>query len=225
MHIELKLVLTLVLSLSLFYVLQKLHFTSLKNRTINLLDAGFIRARLDLALRIFAFSLCLALPPLLLFSDVFSLLFPLGICITFCVVASVLISPELTLYPGAKLIITKALFSNTVYLHLAQPYQDFDRQTYQELLQLVSRLPAYRVRQIMLSSPMFYDSSGKLRSFTLLETLLTRKGATLSSSKAKMWNCLLGKLSLLTNKDLNKKEKSKKINLIKWHILYIRLAG
>ena len=223
MHIELKLLLTLVLSLSLFYVLQKLHFTSLKNRTINLLDAGFIRARLDLALRLFAFSLCLALPPLLLFSDVFSVLFPLGICITFCVVASVLISPELTLYPGAKLIITKALFSKTVHLHLAQSYQDFDRQTYQELLQLVSRLPAYRVRQIMLSSPMFYDSSGKLRSFVLLETLLTRKGATLTHAKGRFWQTILGTLSLVMCADTRKKTKRDNIKLTHWHTLYITL--
>ncbi|WHF58033.1 hypothetical protein OCF84_22080 (plasmid) [Shewanella xiamenensis] len=220
-----KLILILALIVFLLWFLQKLPQTKLKERPINLLANGFSHARLDLAARFLAHSICITAPltllsflPLISTAEVISYTVAL---VTF----ALLTPPELVINDNSELITTKKLFSKGADIHLRNPYQHFTMRTYKELLFLVETLPNYGVRNIKLTSPMFYHPNGTLRDFSTLEKLLAKKNAILSSYEAKPWQNLLGKISMMIDSAKDKKEKLRNINLNKWHVLTIKMEG
>ncbi|MCS6116867.1 hypothetical protein [Shewanella baltica] len=220
-----KLILILVLIVFLLWFLQKLPQTKLKERPINLLANGFTRARLDLAARFLAHSICITAPLALLS---FLPLIPSAELISYTVAfvtLALLIPPELVINDNSELVITKKLFSKGADIHLRNPYQSFTMRTYKELLFLVEKLPNYGVRHINLSSPMFYHPDGTLRDFSTLEKLLTKKNARLTTHESKPWQNLLGNISMMIDSAKDKNEKLRNINLNKWHVLSIKMEG
>jgi hypothetical protein len=217
-----KLILILALIVFLLWFLQKLPQTKLKERPINLLANGFTHARLDLAARFLAHSICITAP--LVFINLLPIAEMFSYTVAFVTLA-LLIPPELVIDDNSELITTKKLFSNGADIHLRNPYQHFTMRTYKELLFLVETLPNYGVRNIKLTSPMFYHPDGTLRDFSTLEKLLAKKNAILSSYEAKPWQNLLGKISMMIDSAKDKKEKLRNINLNKWHVLTIKMEG
>lgn len=217
-----KLILTLVLIVFLLWFLQKLPQTKLKERPINLLANGFTRARLDLAARFLTHSISITAPlasiNLLPIAEMFSY------TLAFATLA-LLIPPELVIDDNSELVTTKKIFSKGAEIHLRNPYQTFTMRTYKELLFLVEKLPNYGVRNINLSSPMFYHPDGTLRDFSTLEKLLAKKNAKLITHESKPWQNILGKISMIIDSAKDKKEKLRNINLNKWHILKIKMEG
>lgn len=217
-----KLILILVLIVFLLWFLQKLPQTKLKERPINLLANGFTQARLDLAARFLAHSICITAP--LIFINLLPIAEMFSYTVAFVTLA-LLIPPELVINDNSELITTKKLFNKGADIHLSNPYQHFTMRTYKELLFLVETLPNYGVRNIKLTSPMFYHPDGTLRDFSTLEKLLAKKNAILSSYEAKPWQNLLGKISMMIDSAKDKKEKLRNINLNKWHVLTIKMEG
>lgn len=217
-----KLILILALIVFLLWFLQKLPQTKLKERPINLLVNGFIKAKIDLAIRVFAHSFSISFP--LMVFGYLPVLHTFLYNSTFIVLA-LLINPDVRIKENSDLIISKCLIKKVATLHLRNPYQNFTMRTYKELLFLVESLPSYGVRCIKLSSPMFYHPDGTLRDFSTLEKLLAKKNATLSSYEAKPWKNLLGKISMMIDSAKDKKEKLRNINLNKWHVLTIKMEG
>ncbi|BDQ68660.1 hypothetical protein [Shewanella xiamenensis] len=217
-----KLILILALIVFLLWFLQKLPQTKLKERPINLLANGFTHARLDLAARFLAHSICITAP--LVFINLLPIAEMFSYTVAFVTLA-LLIPPELVIDDNSELITTKKLFSNGADIHLHNPYQHFTMRTYKELLFLVETLPNYGVRNIKLTSPMFYHPDGTLRDFSTLEKLLAKKNSILSSYEAKPWQNLLGKISMMIDSAKDKKEKLRNINLNKWHVLTIKMEG
>lgn len=190
----------------------------LLKRPANLLTSGFIKAKIDLAIRVFAHSFSVSFP-LMLF-DILSLSESIIYNSVFILLA-LLIKPDVRIKENADLMMTKGIIGNVVSIHLVKPYQNFTKKTYSELLKIVETLPYHGIKTIYLSSPMFYLSDGTLRDFSLLERLLIKKGATISSYEANKYSFLLQKLNLLI---INNREKLKKIKLNKWHIIKISLG-
>jgi hypothetical protein len=217
-----KLILILVLIVFLLWFLQKLPQTKITEPPVNLLVNGFIKAKIDLAIRVFAHSFSVSFP--LMVFGYLPVLHTFLYSSTFIVLA-LLINPDVRIKENSDLMISKCLIKKVATLHLRNPYQDFTMRTYKELLFLVESLPNYGVRQIKLSSPMFYHPDGTLRDFSTLEKLLTKKNAILSSYEAKPWQNLLGKISMMIDSAKDKKEKLRNINLNKWHVLTIKMEG
>lgn len=217
-----KLILILALIVFLLLFLQKLPQTTLTERPINLLANGFTQARLDLAARFLAHSICITAP--LIFINLLPIAEMFSYTVAFVTLA-LLIPPELVIDDNSELATTKKLFSKGADIHLRNPYQHFTMRTYKELLFLVETLPNYGVRNIKLTSPMFYHPDGTLRDFSTLEKLLAKKNAILSSYEAKPWQNLLGKISMMIDSAKDKKEKLRNINLNKWHVLTIKMEG
>lgn len=218
-----QLTLTTLLSLSLFVLFQWLQDTRIIHKKPVDLKRGFIIARLDVALRLMAANLSLLTPFYFLMIEYVTLLDLIVPLVIFPVIISLIVNPELAIDSSANLVITKPLVGKGVTLHLRQPYQDFDRQTYKELLHLVEELPKYQVKVIKLSSPMFYDKRGKIRSFDTLEKGLNKRNAFFVHSSAGRFSCLVGKISMLLSSDKRKKEKIHNISLSKWHEIKIIL--
>lgn len=216
------LILALVLIAILLLILQKNPRTKLTDRPINLLVNGFIYARLDLATRFLAHSICVTAPLVLISLLTTAEMFSYAVAF---MAFAILIPPELAIDENSELVITKKPLRHGVDIHLRNPYQSFTMRTYKELLFLVEYLPGIGVKIISLSSPMFYTSNGKLRNFSTLEKLLIQKNATLSSYEAKPWQNILGKMSMIIDSAKDKKEKVKKINLNKWHVIMINIRG
>ncbi|NSM26848.1 hypothetical protein HT094_22370 [Shewanella sp. ZOR0012] len=217
-----KLILTLVLIVFLLWFLKQLPQTKLKERPINLLANGFAHARVDLAARFLAHSICITAPlasiNLLPIAEMFSY------TLAFATLA-LFIPPELVIDDNSELVTTKKIFSKGADIHLRNKYQTFTMRTYKELLFLVETLPSYGVRNINLTSPMFYHPDGTLRDFSTLEKLLAKKNARLITHESKPWQNLLGKISMMIDSAKNKKEKLNNINLNKWHVLTIKMEG
>lgn len=223
--VVLNLAISLVLNICLFFTLQKISFIRLQKRPLNLLSNGFIRPRLRLFTTLLTHTVSQVILTQWMLNEL-TLNQPIFIyCISLAFVISVIVAPELQLTPTSKLVITKPLFSTTSILHLAKPYQDFDKTTYVELLALVQTLPTYHIKNIQLCSPMFYHSNGTLRDFSTLEKLLAKKNARLITHESKPWQNLLGKISMMIDSAQNKKEKLNNINLNKWHVLTIKMEG
>lgn len=217
-----KLILILVLIVFLLWFLQKLPQTKLTERPINLLANGFTHARLDLAARFLTHSICITAP--LVFINLLPIAEMFSYTVAFVTLA-LLIPPELVIDDNSELVTTKKLFSKSAEIHLRNPYQNFTMRTYKELISLVECLPNNGIKRLKLSSPMFYNANGTLRGFSTLEKLLTQKNAKLSNYEAKPWQNLIGKMSMIINSAKDKKERIRKINLNKWHIIKIKLRG
>jgi hypothetical protein len=187
------------------------------------LTQGFIYAKGIFIMRVIALWLCLSTPLYILFYSVLTFWDILITLVGFPAITALIISPELSTAPNAKLVITKPLLSPTATLHLKAPYQGFDIQTYRELFALVECLPQYGINNISLNSPMFYDTKGELRSMNLLEKGLNKRGARLSHSPAGTFDCLLGKISMLASRDKKKHIKIHNVTLLKWHKIAITL--
>lgn len=225
MPIVLNLVLSLALNVCLFFTLQKISFIRLQKRPLNLLAKGFARPRVRLFITLLAHSATQVAVTQWMLGEL-SLYQPIFLyCISLALVISVIVAPELQHAPTSKLVITKPIFSTTATLHLAKPFQDFDKATYSELLTLVQILPTFHVKKIQLSSPMFYHPDGTLRDFSTLEKLLNKKNAALTTYEAKPWQNVLGKIIMMMNSCQEKKEKLKNINLSKWQVLTIKMEG
>ena len=193
-----------------------------------LLNDGFTRIRVDFFLRTLAFAL-VCLTPLYLWVELVALVrLELWIFIVSFFVIPLFFASlpnlELQLHEQSKLVISKPLFSTKVQLHLKKPYQAFDRQTYQELLKLVSILPQYGIEQVKLTSPMFYEHNGQLRNFQTLEKLLMRHNATLQHVPAKWFDCILGKIGMRLSRSPQKKTGLEKINTNQWQTVTIDLV-
>ena len=89
-----KLILILVLIVFLLWFLQKLPQTKLKERPINLLANGFTQARLDLAARFLAHSICITAP--LIFINLLPIAEMFSYTVAFVTLA-LLIPPELVI--------------------------------------------------------------------------------------------------------------------------------
>lgn len=213
--------LSFVAAVVLFIFLQVLPSTRLKYKAP--LVNGFIKTRANMILRLLASTLALFGPFFIIFIDLMTLDEALTLLLLCPIVFGLLLNPELTLSSNARLVITKSLISHTATLHLREPYQDFDRKTYQELLQLVTLLPQYGIEHIMLKSPMFYHASGSLRSMAMLEKGLNKRSAWLTHSPARRLDCLLGKISMLVSTSKQKKSKIHHISLFRWHQILINL--
>ena len=213
--------LAFVVAIVLFIFLQVLPSTRLNYKAP--LVNGFITTRANMILRLLASTLALFGPFFIIFIDLMTLDEALTLLLLCPIVFGLLLNPELTLSSNARLVITKSLISHTATLHLREPYQDFDRKTYQELLQLVTLLPQYGIEHIRLDSPMFYHASGELRSMTMLEKGLNQRGARFIHSPAGRFDCLLGKISMLVSTSKQKKSKIHHISLFKWHQILINL--
>ncbi|WP_394230735.1 hypothetical protein [Shewanella colwelliana] len=223
LHFAPQIVLAFIAALIVANTIKATQNTRFHYKTPTRLQQGFVYAKGIFILRVIALWLCLSIPLYILF---YSVLTVWGIFITLVgcpAIAALIITPELNTAPNAKLVITKPLLSRTATLHLKAPYQDFDRQTYQELFTLVECLPQYGIKKIALNSPMFYDTNGKLRSMNLLEKGLNKQNARLSHSPARVFDCLLGKISMLASRDKQKHIKKHNVTLLKWHKIVITL--
>ncbi|MEE1981509.1 hypothetical protein [Shewanella xiamenensis] len=210
------LILLLIIFLLAFVVITP-KFRLLKRPT-NLLASGFIKAKIDLAIRVFAHSFSVSFP--LMVFDFLSVSEAIIYNSVFILLA-LLIKPDVRINENADLMMTKGIIKNVVSIHLVNPYQNFTKKTYSELLKIVETLPHHGIKTIYLSSPMFYLSDGTLRDFSLLEKLLMKKGATITSYEAKQYSFLLQKINLLIRSN---REKLNKIKLNKWHIIKISLG-
>lgn len=211
------LILILILITVLLTLVVKTPKFRLQKRPTNLLTSGFKKAKIDLAIRVFAHSFSVSFP--LMVFDILSVSEAI-IYNTVFILLALLIKPDVRIYENADLMMTKAIIGNVVSIHLANPYQHFTKKTYSELLKIVETLPHHGIKTIYLSSPMFYLSDGTLRDFSLLERLLIKKGATISSYEANKYLFSLQKINLLIR---NNRDKLKKIKLNKWHIIKISL--
>lgn len=193
-------------------------------KTYTHLSQGFIYAKSLFIMRLVPLYLCLIIPLSILFYNVMTHWDLLLILSTFAAITALIIAPELHISPNAKLVITKPLLSHTAILHLKAPYQGFDKQTYQELFTLVEYLPRHGVNTLSLTSPMFYNKQGQLRSLKLLEKGLNKRGARLSHSPAGVFDCLLGKISMLLSPNKRKKAQKSLIDLLRWHNITLHLG-
>ena len=214
----------LAVALSLCVALQFFDATKLTRRQAEPVTSGFLRPRVDLGLRLMAFLLVALFPFLIGFAEFFSLkdtavlpLLPL--------LALMFINPELTvpLNTTTELVFTKPLWGKTVTVHLATPYQAFNRETYRQLFNLVDTLPRYGVKRLKLSSPMFYTQTGELRKMAILDKGLNKRYARLTHAPTGRFDCLLGKISMLLSRDKRKRAGLTKINIVNWHTITIEL--
>jgi hypothetical protein len=193
-------------------------------RTPRRLHQGFLYAKGVFIMQLITVWLGFSAPFFLLFYssltgwDIFIGLIGLPMAI------GLMITPELNIAPSAKLVITKPLLSATATVHLKSPYQGIDIQTYRELFRLVECLPQYGINTLSLSSPMFYDATGQLRCFSVLEKGLNKRGARLSHSPAGAFDCLLGKISLRLARPRPKHALTHPVTLLKWHKIRIALS-
>ena len=155
MPLSFPVLMSLTVSLFLFVLSQYSQDTRVFHKPPSPLHDGFISARLDLALRLTVSLLALLGPFYVAFIDMVTLWDMVLPFVLFPAVTGLLINPELSTYTHSKLVITKPLLSQTATLHLKSPYQQFDRQTYQELLHFVQTLPEHGIKHIKLNSPMF----------------------------------------------------------------------
>lgn len=214
---------TLGLGLISFIALQNMKKVRIYNLPVQCLNRGFLQARLSLYSRLLINSF-FTLSPLSFFSA--STIFETFVyTAAFSVFFGLLIDPKLQIKADSKLVVTKSLFHKKATIHLKHPYQDFCRNTYTELLDLVEILPTYKITAIQLSSPMFYHPDGTLRDFSTLEKLLTKKNARLTTHESKPWQNFLGNISMMIDSAKDKNEKLRNINLNKWHVLSIKMEG
>ncbi|MGI2002051.1 hypothetical protein [Shewanella frigidimarina] len=212
---------TLGLGLISFIALQNMKKVRIYNLPVQYLNGGFLQARLSLSSRLLINSF-FTLSPLSFFSaSTVSETFVYTAA--FSVFFGLLIDPKLQIKADSKLVVTKSLFHKKATIHLKHPYQDFCRNTYTELLDLVEILPTYKITAIQLSSPMFYHSNNTLRSLDLLEKLLIKHGAEMTHSKDGFLKNILGKATLYLDSSPYKKAKINNINLHHWHTINITL--
>lgn len=225
LHFAPQVALAFIVTLIVINIIKATKNTRFHYKTPTRLQRGFIYAKGIFILRVMTLCLCLSTPLYILFYNVLTFWDILITLMGFPAITALIISPELSTASNAKLVITKPLLSCTATLHLKAPYQGFDRQTYQELFALVECLPQYGIKKIALKSPMFYDANRKLRSMSLLEKGLNKRGASLSHSPAGVFDCLLGKISMLLTQNKHKNSNHHTFSLQKWHKIVITLLS
>ncbi|EGR2026338.1 hypothetical protein DYB89_14760 [Vibrio cholerae] len=115
------------------------------------------------------------------------------------------------------------LNSKSVSVHLAQPTQAFDKATYLELKQLITKLKNTNVNKVTLCSPMFYKSAN-LRSHKRLNNFLMSEIRNIESKEVSFISKPLPVAMLSYYKFIKREKSLRNLNLLKWYQIEIHLT-
>ncbi len=192
-----------ILSCVLFVVI----FRKIARRS-NSLDDGFVRPRVEKSIQIIALILFLSW---FLDSSAFLYSAPFFGCLGYT--GLFVVRP----FPGSKLcVVPNMLNKSVVQVHLTEPGQAFDRETYVELPQLVQSLRARSVKVITMSSPMFFKGTA-VRSHKHLERVLRQHVSEIEHRQISMFTNPVQLMSMLFYKYVLREKTLKHSNITLWY--------
>ncbi len=192
-----------ILSCVLFVVM----FRKIARRS-NTLDDGFVRPRVEKSLQIIALILFLSW-----LLDSLEFLYSTPFFGYLGYTGFFVVRP----FPGSKLcVVPNILDTTTVQVHLVEPGQAFDRETYVELPQLVQSLRERKVKVITMTSPMFFKGTA-VRSHKQLEKVLRQHVSKIEHQKISMLTNPVQLMSMLFYKYVLREKTLKNSSITLWY--------
>ncbi|WP_322805396.1 hypothetical protein SO574_23465 (plasmid) [Vibrio alfacsensis] len=125
--------------------------------------------------------------------------------------------------PQSQLVVIPSMFnSRCAEVHLANPRQHFNRQTYRELPQLLQRLSELGFETVTLTSPMFAKGD-ELRALTRLKRILSVQVIRIEAAHIHWTTKPVGTLALCFAKYLQRASTLHSVNVTSWYQLTLTL--